>query len=592
MSIKAKLMRRREPRAAKAAPANVTERRLGAFRYVILFAMFVVAWRLFALQVLSAGFYSQMLASQRDRYSNLQPDRGAIYALDPAAPDGRFPVAVNKKLYTVFADTRDVKNVPEAVNALAPLLLLDAQAMFEKMSVKNDPYVPIKTKVDDAEADKVRALGIRGIGLASEPHRFYPEKSTFSQVVGFYGAAAEGDGRVGKYGVEGHWQEELAGSHAAPDETGSLGELLGGIGKFLPATDGDDLTLTIDRNIQYMVCDKLKAAVTKHSADGGSAVVLNPKTGAIMALCNAPDFDPNDASAVTDFGLFNNRAIFAAYEPGSIFKAVTMAAGIDSGKVSPHSTYVDEGSVKIGPFTIRNSDGKAHGLQTMTQVLDESLNTGTIYIANKVGTKEFLKYVEAFGLGTPTGIDLDTESSGNIESLYKKGDIWNATASYGQGITVTPLQMATAYAAIANGGKLMKPYVVGGIRHADGTEEVIEPVVLRQVITKRAAALVSGMLVSVVENGHGKKAAVPGYWVAGKTGTAQVPNPNGSGYLVGVNIGSFAGFAPVDDPAFVVVVKLDHPKDVEWAESSAGPLFGEIAKYLLHYLQIPPQRPL
>jgi cell division protein FtsI/penicillin-binding protein 2 len=370
----------------------------------------------------------------------------------------------------------------------------------------------------------------------------------------------------------------------------SLGNLIGGANRFIAAKDGDDITLTVDRNIQYVTCAKLREAVARHKADTGSAIVMNPRTGAIMAICNVPDFDPNDLAGITDVGAFNNRAVFSAYEPGSIFKAITMAAAIDAGKVTPSSTYVDEGSVKIGPFTIQNSDHKAHGLQTMTQVLDESLNTGTIFASRLVGSQQFLKYVEAFGFGSPLGIDLDTESSGNIESLRKKGDIWSATASFGQGITVTPLQMASAYATIANGGKLMKPYVVGSIAHADGTVETVDPEVIRQVITKRAAALVSGMLVSVVEKGHGKKAAVPGYFVAGKTGTAQVPSPDGKGYLKGVNIGSFAGFAPVDNPAFVIVVELDNPKDVEWAESSAGPLFGDIAKYLLQYLQIPPER--
>ena len=339
-----------------------------------------------------------------------------------------------------------------------------------------------------------------------------------------------------------------------------------------------------------MVCEKLRAAVAKHGADGGTVVVLDPKTGAVMAICSVPEFDPNDFSKVEDLRRFNNPAIFGPYEPGSIFKPVTMAAAIDAGKVGPNTLYNDEGSVKIGPYTIRNSDGKAHGLQSMTQVLEESLNTGTIFAVRQLGAKPFLKYVEEFGFGSPTGIQLDTEASGDVDSLRKKGDIWSATASFGQGITTTPIQLAAAYGVLANGGKLMKPYVVDSIEHPDGTVVKTEPQVVRQVVTKRAAALVGGMLVRVIENGHGKRAAVPGYYIAGKTGTAQIAKSDGQGYEKDAFIGSFIGYAPVDDPAFVMLVKIDRPRDVEWAESSAGPLFGDIAKFLLQYLEIPPDR--
>ncbi len=577
-------------RSRTAPAASSEDRRFFVLQAVIMLAMAAIGWRLFVLQVLSNKFYSDLAASQRDRYSNFVPDRGTIYALDPKSPDGKFPVAVNKTLFTVYANTRAVKNPVEAANALAPLLAIDVPTLLEKLSRKDSPYVPLKPKAEDSLVEQVKALNLAGIGFDPLKYRYYPEKSSFAQVVGFYGSDDAGK-RVGRYGIEGHWEAELSGTSAAlATADDSLGNLIGGANRFVAAKDGDDLTLTIDRNIQYVTCSKLREAVTKHSADSGSAIVMDPKTGAVMAVCNIPDFDPNDLSTVTDVGAFNDRAIFSAYEPGSIFKAVIMSAAIDSGKVTPNSTYVDSGNVKIGPYTIRNSDLKAHGLQTMTQVLDESLNTGTIFASNLVGSQQFLKYVEAFGFGSPTGIDLDTESSGNIEPLRKKGDIWTATASFGQGLTVTPLQMASAYATIANGGKLMKPYVVGSITHSDGSIEKTEPEVIRQVITKRAAALVSGMLVSVVEKGHGKKAAVPGYFVAGKTGTAQVPSPDGHGYIKGVTIGSFAGFAPVDNPAFVIVVELDNPKDVQWAESSAAPLFGDIAKYLLQYLQITPER--
>ncbi|HTK04085.1 MAG TPA: penicillin-binding protein 2 [Candidatus Eisenbacteria bacterium] len=576
-------------RAAPRRPSGEVRTRI--FQGVVLLAMAAVVGRLFALQVLSHKFYSLLASNQHGILQDLFPERGAIYLRDPKSPDGRFPAAINKTLSTVYANCREIEDPKAAAKALAPVLGMEEAELVERLSRSSDPYEPLVKKADDDLVAKVKELAIKGVGFTREQFRYYPEKAALSHVVGFVGSNDKSE-HVGRYGIEGYWQDALAGrAGTLAPENDPIGRLIGSVDKqFVRAKDGDDVTLTIDRNIQYVVCEKLRAAVAKHGADGGTVVVLDPRTGAVMAMCSVPDFDPNDFSNVKEIRLFNNPAIFGPYEPGSVFKPITMAAAVDAGKIGPNTLYNDEGSVKIGPYTIRNSDSKAHGLQTMTQVLEESLNTGTIFAVRQIGNKSFLKYVENFGLGSPTGIELDTEASGDIDSLRKKGDIYSATGSFGQGITMTPLQLVAAYGAIANGGKLMKPYIVDSVRHPDGTDEKTEPVVVRQVITKRAAALVGGMLVRVVENGHGKKAAVPGYYVAGKTGTAQIPRSDGKGYEVGASIGSFAGYAPVDDPAFVMIVRLDRPRDVEWAESSAGPLFGDIAKFLLQYLQIPPDR--
>jgi len=247
--------------------------------------------------------------------------------------------------------------------------------------------------------------------------------------------------------------------------------------------------------------------------------------------------------------------------------------------------------VKIGPYTIRNSDLKAHGLVTMTEVLTESLNTGMVEVAHRLGAPTFLKYARDFGFGQRPGLELQSEAAGDIEPLERKGDIWSATASYGQGITVTALQLAAAYAALANDGIMMKPYIIDEIRSPNGTIEKRTPKTVRRVVTERTARLVSGMLTAVVERGHGKRAGVPGYWIGGKTGTAQIARRDGGvGYEVGATIGSFAGYGPIDDPKFAMVVRIDRPKDVQFAESSAAPLFGDIAKFLLDYYHVPPTR--
>ena len=311
----------------------------------------------------------------------------------------------------------------------------------------------------------------------------------------------------------------------------------------------------------------------------------------MLALCSSPDFDPSNYGKVPDLSVLNNPVTLDAYEPGSVFKAFTMAAGLDANKINPKSTYLDKGVEEIDNFKIKDSDGVAHGVQDMTTVLDESLNLGTIFVQRQLGKDAFRQYVQAFGFGAKTGIGLTPESKGDVSSLAKKGDIWAATGSFGQGITTTAIQLAAAYASLANGGRLLRPYIVDEIIHPDGTREKTKPTVVSQPITARSSRLITGMLVSVVENGHGKKAGVPGYYVAGKTGTAQVASSKG-GYQKDVTIGSFAGYAPASDPKFVMVVRINHPRDVQWAESSAAPLFGQMAKFLLSYFQVPPERPV
>ena len=231
-----------------------------------------------------------------------------------------------------------------------------------------------------------------------------------------------------------------------------------------------------------------------------------------------------------------------------------------------------------------------YGTQTMTQVLENSVNTGVIFAMEQMGKEKFAEYVEKFGFGTYTGIELGGESTGNVSSLKESAESYAATATFGHGITVTPIQMAAAFAAMAHNGKLMQPYLVSEVRTADGTSEITTPHEVRQVISEHSSRLISAMLISVVENGHGKRAAVPGYYIAGKTGTAEVPREDGLGYQRDVTIGSFAGFGPVGDAKFAMVVRLDHPRAVRFAESSAAPLFGELAEFLLRYFEVPPQR--
>lgn len=470
---------------------------------------------------------------------------------------------------------------------LFALAMEEKEILLTRLSKKNDPYEPVRKAVDEEIAKKILDLEIEGIDLASKPLRYYPDGEIFSQITGFWGY--DKDERIGRYGIEEYFEDTLKGQkgHFAAEK-----DAFGGIIPIADLTkdkvkDGADIVLTLDYPIQFRACEELESAVNKYDAESGSILVMDPKTGALLSMCNYPSYNANEYGKVDDINLYLNRAVSYAYEPGSIFKPFTMAAALDSGALSPNDTYNDTGEIKIGPYTIRNSDRKSHGVQTMLEVLQKSLNTGVVHMVDKAGKEVFKEYVNRFGFGRPTEIELPGEIGGNISSLDKKGDIYAATASFGQGITVTPLQIINGFAAIANQGKLMKPYVVDQIVYADGTLEKTQPTEIRQVISADSAITLSAMLASVVEKGYGNKAGVEGYYLAGKTGTAQVPEEEKAGYS-NKTIHSFAGFGPVDDPRFVILVKLDKPTAVAFSADSAAPVFKNIAQFIINYYGIEP----
>lgn len=566
------------------------DKRLGFVRLAFFFFLLIVAYRLFQIQILSYGTYQALASGQHDILAKLVPERGSIYVEDPINESGFYPVAVNKPMSFIYAVPLDIQNVNDTADKLTKILDMPVEDLQRILDKPGDPFEPIKHAVDDKVADEVRSLNLPGIQIITENIRYYTDGPFMSQVTGFVGYV--GDYKQGRYGVEQHWEKVLAGTPGVlKSEKDALGQIISvGERDMTPAVNGADVYLTIDKNIQYATCSALEDAVKKHGAVGGSVVIMSPETGEIKAICNVPSFDSNNYGSTKDIGLFLNKAVTDAYEPGSVFKAFTMAAALDKGKVTPDTTYNDTGEVRIGPNIIRNSDLKSNGIQTMTQVLEKSLNTGVIFAARQVGLTDFRSYVSKFGFGDMTGVELPQESPGNIKALNSTNEIYLATASFGQGLTVTPIQLVAAYGAIANQGKLMQPHIMKKIVYLDGKVEQAVPRTIRQVISPQVATTLSAMLVNVVENGHGKRAGVSGYYVAGKTGTAQVPLPNGGGYAVGKNIGSFVGFAPVDKPKFVMAVRIDEPKDVQFAESSAAPLFGELAKYLLNYYRIAPER--
>jgi cell division protein FtsI/penicillin-binding protein 2 len=559
---------------------------------ILMLALGSVVVRLFQLQILEYSAYKLLASDQHEVQAQLVPKRGTIYLRDRF--DGSLhPVAKDRETWQVYSVRREIKDATSTAVALAPMLELPAEQILFQMLYATSSFQVLSKDVPMEHAETIRGNRYPGIGISKGPTRFYPEQGLGGQVFGFVGMDDDNH-RVGRYGLEGSFNDELAGTYGTllieKDAAGRRMSI--GTTELQHARDGSDLVLTLDRAMQYEACRKAAGAVAEFQADSASIVVMDPETGAVWAMCSAPDFDPANYGKIDSISVLNNSATFDQIEPGSIFKPLTMAAGIEEGKIGPNTTYVDPGEEKIDDFTVRNSDKLAHGVQTMTEVLTKSLNTGTIFVQRLLGKETFRKYVQNFGFGKKTGVGVGPEAEGDIRPLDKKGSIFAATASYGQGISVTQIQMLAAFGSLANGGRLMQPFLVKEIVHPDGQRVVTEPRVVREVISKRTSRLVSGMMVTVVESGHGKLAAVPGYYVAGKTGTAQVPNPNGPGYLPDATIGSFVGYAPSDHPRFVMLVTVVKPRTVSFAESSAAPVFGDMAKFILSTLQVPPERPI
>ena len=563
--------------------------RLTILSIVIFFIGALIAIKLFYLQVLKHEKYADLAERQHLVARELMPERGEVFIHDYQLGENElYPAAGNKKFYLAYAMPSQVKNPRSSAKMLSPILEMDEEVLYQRLAKADDIYEPLKHKLEETKKQEIESLELPGIKFEEEVFRSYPEGEILAPITGFVGY--QGNALVGQYGIEGYFEKILAGKKGffvfERDAAGRLIPLAKRVKD--EQENGADIVLTLDRSIQFTACNALEKTVLKHGADDGSVVIMDPATGAILAMCSYPSFDPNNYQAAADYKVYNNSAIFDPYEPGSMIKAITMAAALDVGALTPQTAYEDTGSVEIAGYTIKNSDGQAHGIKSMTEVLEESLNTGAIFAARAIGPELFRNYFERFGFGQKTGIQLDSEKAGDITNLKYEKEIFMATASFGQGFTATPLQIISAFSAIANGGKLMKPYIVDEIKHPDGSVEKQAPQFLRQIILAKTASTLSAMLGSVVKYGHAKRAQVPGYFIAGKTGTAQVANEETGKYYEDRSIHSFVGFAPIDKPRFVMLTKLTNPKGINFAESSAVPLFGEIAQFLLNYLRIPP----
>lgn len=565
----------------------------------------VILMRLFYWQVINASSLSAIAASQRESISELAPIRGNILASDG------FPLAINQTGYLAYANPQKINVQPNVLaQMLTPILqtslsevkiATDASKedieeiskkleqdthdhLLSQLSRNNLVWVLLKKKLTAAKKTEIENLHIEGINFETEPLRTYPEASMAAHILGFVGQDDKGKD-VGYFGLEGFYNLDLSGRMGiVKQEKDAINRPIP-IGKFWDQKkrDGRHLKLYLDRSIQYIVEDELEKAVQKYGAKSGSVLITDPKTGGILAMASWPSFEP---SKYGKYGYedFVNPLVSKVYEPGSTFKVLTMSAGINEGLIEP-STACDicDRPYKIGKYLIHTWNDEYTKNSTMTEVLIHSDNVGMIYVAKKLGLDNFLKYINGFGIGQTTGIDIQGESAPTLRDNWGEVDLY--TAAFGQGLVVNGVQMAEAVGAIANEGKLMEPHMVEKI--IDSDEEIsIPPKMIRQVISPQTAKTVTEMMVASVDLGEAKWSKTKGYKVAGKTGTAQISA--GGKYNETKTIASFVGFAPADDPKFLMLTILDEPTSSEWGSETAAPLFFHIAKRVFVYLGIAP----
>ena len=552
--------------------------RLVLFFYIFCFLATIL--RLAHWQIIEANALSLVGESQYGRSITLTPKRGEIKTADG------FPIAADKLSYLAFANPKEVKDIQTTSEILAPMLDEDVASLSSLLSL-NRFWVALSPSLSYAKKQQVEHLNIPGVGFEEQYVRYYPEASVAAQMLGFVGKDAVGKNQ-GYFGLEGYYDRQLRGRETkAVQIHDALGRpILARMEETVGGDDGRSLVLHSDRAIQFMVDEELKGGVEKYGAQRGMVIIMNPKNGGILAMASQPTFDPRTYWNFEESD-FLNPNVSSTYEPGSTFKPLIMSSALDAGVVTPKTKCtICGGPVPIGGYEIRTWNDKYHALETMMETIQYSDNTGMVFVSQKLGLKRLLSYLEKFGIGELTGIDLQ----GEVPARLREPDSWYpidlATAGFGQGISVTPLQLLSGFSAIANEGVRMEPHVVDKIETEDGRVIQISPKELSRPISAATAKVMTEVLVNAVDNGEAKWARPKGYRIAGKTGTAQIPI--GGHYDANKTIASFIGFAPADDPKFIMLVVIDRPTSSIFGAETAAPIFFNIAKKMLLYYGITP----
>ncbi|HAO64642.1 TPA: hypothetical protein DCQ44_01530 [Candidatus Taylorbacteria bacterium] len=552
---------------------------------IIAFAVVLIV-RLYFLQVVYSQSYKMRADHQYSTPSQNIFDRGSIFFVDKngvrssaAMVTSGFFLAINPKVITLPED------VYKKLSAITPI---DKDTFLQKAKKANDSYEEIVHRLDSDQAAAITALNLPGVNLYKEQWRFYPGGTMAAQSIGFVGF--KGDDLVGRYGLESSNEDTLQRT-SQNIYVNSFAQMFSDLGAAVTTGAGEgDVVTTIEPTVQSFLDEQLVKTNKQWSSTMTGGIIIDPKTGEIYALGSYPTFDPNTYQTEKSLSVFSNPLVENVYEMGSIVKALTMAAGLDAGVVKADSTYNDKGCETLDSKKICNYDGKARGVVPMQEVLNQSLNLGAAYVAGKLGNTLFTKYMMGYGLGDKSGIDLPNEGRSLVNNLNSPRDIEHATASYGQGIAISPMAITRALSALANGGTLITPHVIKEIDYVTGKTQVTSEPEGPRVIQPATSKEITRMLVGVVDHalleGSVKQ---DNYSIAAKTGTAQIADPQG-GYYSDRYLHSFFGYFPAQDPRFLVFMYTVYPKGVEYASHTLTQPFIDTVKFLINYYQIPPDR--
>lgn len=557
---------------------------------IIVFA-FLFIYRLFSLQIVNAGYY---LAQADRQYGNdsltKRRERGTIFFSDKSG--ALVPVAAMRDGFTLVIKPTELKDPLKAYAAVNEIVVIDFADFITRAGKAGDPHEEIMNRLEPEVGAKIAALKIPGVVAEKDRWRFYPLGELASHVLGFFAYDDNGTKLVGRYGLEKYY-ENLLKRNPEQSFASFLTKTFSEIGTAISYSGGEreaDLILTIESGVQSSVEEELKQVKEGRQAEAAGAIVMDPQTGALLAMAALPNFDPN--ARQNDLSLLDNPLIESVFEMGSVVKPLTLAAALDAKVLTPETTYYDKGFVILNDKEIKNFDGKGRGQVNMQEVLNQSLNTGAVFVIQQLGRERFRQYFLNFGLGEKTGVDLPGEVAGLVKNLQSRQEVDYASASFGQGIAVTPLGLTRALAALANGGNLVRPHVVKSFRWRNSLLTTdVKPEVGRRVLSPEASAEMTRMLTEVVDTALvGGKVKLANYRIAAKTGTAQMPAASGGGYDPDRFLHAFFGYLPATSPRFLVFLYLVNPQDVRFASETLTTPFMNIAKFLLNYYDVPPDR--
>ncbi len=559
------------------------------FGIMIIFAILIIG-RLFFIQIV----YSESYKNRADRQyvtqtSNLY-NRGSIFF---KKRDGTEITAAGlKEGYTIAINPKKISNPDNFYKKISTITEMNKESFFKKANKKNDPYEEILKRVSKEDVKKIKKLKLGGVNIFKERWRYYPAGRTASQLLGFVGYTGNNI-QKGVYGLERYYDDTLSRSDNGL-YINFFAEIFSNITDSIFSADNTregNIVLTIEPNVQIELENILKGVKKEWSSDLVGGIIINPKNGSIYAMSSLPDFNPNNFSNEKNSSAFSNPLVERVYEMGSIIKPLTMAAAIDGGVVNSNTTYNDKGSMRLDGFKISNYDGRARGVVGIQQILSQSLNMGAVFLMQSLGREKFSKYMLSYGIGDETGIEIPNETRGLVSNLKSRHEIEYATASFGQGIAMTPIETARALSVLANGGLLISPFIVDDIDYRVGGHKKTYPDEGDRVLKKSTSDEVTRMLIEVVDDALlNGKVALPRYSIAAKTGTAQIADNKNGGYYDDRYLHSFFGYFPAYNPQFLIFLYNINPKEVRYASQTLTYPFMDLTKFLINYYEVQPDR--